>query len=86
MEATLVVLVLWAGYVTAMQATVVPFARRTWIGLLLAPAVLGLVAMQTARPAAVAAGVLIALIGLGHLAWALGVSWPALIGTSSSRT
>ncbi len=76
MQPTLVVLALWAGYVTAVHVRDgARGAVASW--LLLGPLTLGLVAMQTARPAAVAAGALIALIGVAHLAWALGAPWPA---------
>ncbi len=45
--------------------------------LLLGPLAFGLLATITDRSAALAAGALVGLIGLGHLAWALGVPWPA---------
>ena len=45
--------------------------------LLLGPLALGLLATRTDRPAAVAAGMLVGLIGIGHLAGALGAPWPA---------
>jgi hypothetical protein len=44
---------------------------------LLGPLAFGLFATLTDRSAAVASGALVGLIGLGHLAWALGVPWPA---------
>lgn len=45
--------------------------------LLIGPLALGLAATELPRSAALAAAVLVGLIGLGHLAWAFGAPWPA---------
>jgi Protein of unknown function (DUF3995) len=45
--------------------------------LLLGPLAVGLFATESGRPAAIAAATLIALLGLAHIAWLFGVSWPA---------
>lgn len=78
---TFVVLALWAGYVAAVfilttrgeLGAVIRRLRRALLG----PLALGLLATQTARPAAFVAGVLVGLIGVVHLAWAFGAPWPA---------
>lgn len=81
MQTTLVVLALWAAYVAAVFVLTARWdlgaavRRSRWA--LLGPLALGLFATQTARPAAVAAGVLVGLIGVLHLVWAFGAPWPA---------
>lgn len=45
--------------------------------LLIGPLALGLAATELPRSAAIAAAVLVGLIGVGHLAWAFGAPWPA---------
>ena len=78
-------LVAFAGLQAAGVSAVFVLVARRELGaairlpqwLLLGPLALGLLATQTDRPAAVAAGALVGLIGIGHLAWALGAPWPA---------
>lgn len=78
-------LALFAGVQAAGFAVVFAVLARRELGaaihlpqwLLFGPLALGLLATRTERPAAVAAGVLVGLIGVGHLAWALGAPWPA---------
>jgi Protein of unknown function (DUF3995) len=45
--------------------------------LLLGPLALGLAATAAPRPGAVAAAILVALVGIVHVVWALGSPWPA---------
>ncbi|MDB4945036.1 MAG: hypothetical protein JWP97_4570 [Labilithrix sp.] len=48
--------------------------------LLLGPLAVGLLATLTARPAAIAAGLLVLLLAAAHVAWASGTPWPARDG------
>ena len=78
-------LVAFAAIQTAGFAVVFVVTSRRELGagirlpqwLLFGPLAVGLAAAQLPRAAAIAAAVLVALIGLGHLAWALGATWPA---------
>ena len=78
-------LVLFAGVQAAGFSAVFLVTSRKELGaairlpqwLLLGPLAFGLLATSTHRPAALAAGVLVGLIGVGHVAWALGAPWPA---------